>query len=163
MKTGVTIRERMKLGDLGEVTRLHGTVYGQERGHGIAFEAYVAQGVGEFYHQYDHSRDRIWLCEDGDRLVGMLFLMHRGEAAQLRYFLVLPEYRGTGLGKEMMARYMSALDKLEYATSFLWTTHELSAAASLYTRHGFVLTENKPSERFGKPLIEQKYEWHRGA
>jgi len=40
----------------------------------------------------------------------------------------------------------------------LWTTSELPAAASLYKRYGFVLTEEIPSDLFGKPVIEQRYD-----
>lgn len=157
MSTAINMRESLVHGDIGEITRLHGTVYGQERGYGMAFEAYVAESLAEFYHHYDADRDRIWLCESQGRIVGTLFLMHRDDAAQLRYFLVLPEYRGLGLGKDLMGRYMAAMAACGYRRSYLWTTSELDAAAALYTRHGFVLAEEVPSVRFGKPLIEQKY------
>jgi GNAT superfamily N-acetyltransferase len=157
MDSAITMREQLRPGDLGEVVRLHGAVYSQEQGHGIAFEAYVAAGLAEFCHHYDERLDHLWLCEHEGSLVGMLFLMHRDHAAQLRYFLVLPEYRGRGLGKALMSRFMAALSACGYREAFLWTTNELPAAASLYCRHGFVLTEEVPSERFGKPLIEQKY------
>jgi GNAT superfamily N-acetyltransferase len=155
------LRGMLRPGDIGEITRLHGAYYAREYAHDIAFEAYVAAGLAEFFHGLDAARDRVWLYEDGARLVGMLFLMHRDEGAQLRYFLVLPEYRGRGLGKDLMARYMAALDELGYDYSFLWTTDELPAAGSLYTRHGFRLCDEQPSTRFGKPLVEQKYEWRR--
>lgn len=155
------LRYSFRPGDIGEIIRLHGTVYSNERNHGAAFEAYVAAGMAEFFHCYDAARDRIWLYEDGARLVAMLFLMHREAGAQLRYFLVLPEYRGRGLGKDLMSRYMRALHEIGYGYSFLWTTHELDAAAALYRRHGFVLCEEQPSTRFGRPLVEQKYEWLR--
>lgn len=46
----------------------------------------------------------------------------------------------------------------KYSTSYLLTTNELPAAASLYMRHGFVLTEEKDSNLFGKPLKEQRYD-----
>lgn len=157
MSSSIVVRERLQPGDLGEITRLHGTVYSRERGYGIAFEAYVAESLAEFYQQYDPRRDRVWLCEDEGRMVGMLVLMHRGDAAQLRYFLLLPEYRGLGLGKELMDRFMAAMAACGYRQAFLWTTSELEAAAALYTRHGFVLAEESPSTRFGKPLVEQKY------
>jgi GNAT superfamily N-acetyltransferase len=157
MSTSTKVRKSLAPGDLGEIIRLHGTVYSRENGHGIAFEAYVAEGMAEFFHSYDADRDRLWLYEDAGRIVGTLFLMHRQDVAQLRYFLVLPEYRGRGLGKDLMDRYMAALASCGYRQSFLWTTNELPAAASLYTRHGFVLTEEVPSVRFGKPLVEQKY------
>lgn len=160
MAASLAVREHLQPGDIGEIARLHGVLYAEERAHGIAFEAYVAEGLAEFWHQLDEARDRIWICEDAGRIVGTLFLMHRGEEAQLRYFLVLPAYRGTGLGKDLMTRYMQGLEECGYRHSFLWTTNELDAARSLYTRHGFVLTEEEASTRFGRPLVEQKYEWH---
>lgn len=45
-----------------------------------------------------------------------------------------------------------------YRASYLWTTNELDAAASLYMRHGFQLTVEKESTAFGKPLLEQRYD-----
>jgi GNAT superfamily N-acetyltransferase len=84
--------------------------------------------------------------------------MHRGEAAQLRYFILAPAYRGIGLGKKLMELYMDFLRQAGYQSSYLWTTNELPAAISLYKRYGFVLTDEKPSDAFGKPVIEQRYE-----
>lgn len=159
--SGIEIRRRLALGDIGEIARLHGVIYGAERGHGVAFEAYVAQGLAEYFQRFDPAADRLWLCTDGDRIVGTLFLMHCDGSAQLRYFLVLPEYRGLGLGKSLMHRFMASLDELDYKHSFLWTTNELAAAASLYMRNGFDLVEEKASTRFGKALIEQRYDWFR--
>ena len=46
-----------------------------------------------------------------------------------------------------------------YCSAYLWTVDELPAAASLYRRNGFKLTEEKPSAAFfGKPLREQRYD-----
>ena len=159
MTESVSIRRRLQPGDLGRIIQLHGSSYSRERGYGIAFEAYVAEGIAEFWHRYDRERDRVWLCESDGSLVGSLVLMHRGSAAQLRYFLLLSAYRGMGLGKRLMAEYMSALQECSYQSSYLWTTDELAAAAALYTRHGFVLTEQSSSRRFGKELVEQRYDW----
>lgn len=53
---------------------------------------------------------------------------------------------------------MDHLKATGFKSSYLWTTHEQQAAALLYKRNGFVITEEKPSEAFGKPLYEQKYE-----
>jgi len=84
--------------------------------------------------------------------------MDRGEAAQLRYFLIRPEYRGIGLGNKLMALYMEFFHECDYESSYLWTTQELHAAAYLYLKHGFQLTEEKESTAFGKRVVEQKYE-----
>ena len=91
-------------------------------------------------------------------MIGFLLLMDRGHAAQLRYFLIVPEYRGIGLGSKLMNLYMDFLHECGYQQSYLWTTHELSTAAFLYKRHGFKLMEEKESTAFGKPLQEQRYE-----
>jgi peptidyl-dipeptidase Dcp len=118
----------------------------------------VAKGLSEFYEKYNPSRNRIWACEHNDRMIGFLLLMDRGDAAQLRYFLIAPNYRGMGLGSKLMNLYMGFLQECGYKRSYLWTTHELSTAASLYKRHGFALTEEKESIAFGKPVIEQRYD-----
>lgn len=155
----IVIRHELTPGDLGYVLYLHGSCYEREYGYGIRFESYVALGIHEFIENHDPDRDRVWICEHGDSIVGSLLLMHReNNAAQLRYFLVLPEYRGIGLGKHLMQRYMDFLGERGYQSAFLWTTHELSAAAALYTRHGFVLTREMDSTDFGKPVRAQRYD-----
>ncbi len=154
----IAIRTDLRSGDIGYVTYLHGMLYKQEYGYGIEFESYVAAGLHEFYKNYDPKRNRVWVCEHDGRIMGFVLLMDRGKAAQLRYFLICPEYRGLGLGKRLMELYMEFLHECGYKSSYLWTTHELATAASLYTRFGFKLTEEKESTAFGKPLIERKYE-----
>ncbi|MBS1606583.1 MAG: MarR family transcriptional regulator [Bacteroidetes bacterium] len=155
----VTIRTDMRPGDLGYVIHLHGRLYKEEQNFGIGFEAYVAQGLAEFYKQYDSQKDRVWICEQKDKMVGFLALMHRGEqTAQLRYFLLLPECRGLGMGKQLMECFMSCLRERDYRHCYLWTTSEQATAIALYRRYGFVLTEEKASSTFGKQLDEQKYE-----
>ena len=155
----VRVRNDFQPGDFGYVIHMHGRLYGIEYNYGVAFEMYVAHGLAEFSKQYDPNKDRVWICEHGDRIIGFLLLMHREEnAAQLRYFLIDPEYRGIGLGRRLMDLYMDFFRERGYRSSYLWTTNELDAAASLYKRYGFVLTEEKESTAFGKRLQEQRYD-----
>ncbi|HTH58060.1 MAG TPA: GNAT family N-acetyltransferase [Cyclobacteriaceae bacterium] len=154
----ITIRTELQPGDIGYVAYMHGRLYKREYNYGISFEAYVAKGLCEFYEKYDPARSRVWVCEDQGKMIGFVLLMERGDAAQLRYFIIEPEYRGIGLGKQLMVLYMDFLKSCSYKTSYLWTTHELGAAASLYLRHGFRLSDQKESTAFGKPLMEQRYD-----
>ncbi len=154
----IRIRTELQVGDIGYVTYLHGVLYQQEYNYGISFEAYVARGLHEFYQKYNPAQDRVWVCEHQQQMVGFLLLMNRGSAAQLRYFLLLPAYRGIGLGKKLMDLYMAFLRQCGYQSAYLWTTHEQTMAASLYQKYGFRLVEEKDSTAFGKPLKEQKYE-----
>ena len=155
----IKIRTDLRPGDIGYVTYLHGLLYGMEYGFAISFESYVAFGLHEFYQQYDADKDCVWVAEHDNKIVGFLLLMHRPlNAAQLRHFILDPGYRGIGLGKKLMSNYMNFFSSRKYSSSFLWTTHELHAAASLYKKAGFVLTEEIDSIAFGKPLKEQRYD-----
>lgn len=154
----ISIRTELQPGDIGYVTYLHGALYDKEYGYSMQFENYVAKGLCEFYERYDPHRSRIWACEHDNRIIGFLLLMDRGDAAQLRYFLIEPEYRGIGLGSKLLRLYMDFLGQCGYPRSYLWTTHELTAAASLYSRFGFALTEERQSNAFGKPVREQRYD-----
>ncbi|HET6595680.1 MAG TPA: GNAT family N-acetyltransferase [Anaerolineales bacterium] len=154
----ISIRTTLQSGDIGYVTYLHGSLYHREYGYGLPFENYVAKGLSEFYEKYNPERSRIWACEHNGRMIGFLLLMDRGDAAQLRYFLIEVAYRGMGLGSKLMNLYMDFLQECNYKRSYLWTTHELSIAASLYKRHGFTLKEEKESSAFGKLVREQRYD-----
>jgi len=154
----ISIRIELQPGDIGWVIHLHGALYGREYNYGVPFETYVAKGLCEFYERYDPQRNRVWVCEHNHKMIGFLLLMDRGESAQLRYFLIQPEYRGIGLGSKLMKQFMDFLRQCGYKKSYLWTTHELSTAAFIYQRVGFQLTEEKESTSFGKPLREQRYD-----
>ena len=155
----IQIRTTLLSGDIGYLIYLHGDFYSREYGYGLSFESYVASGMHEFYRQYDSKRDCVWVCEHNGKMIGFLLLMHReNNAAQLRYFLILPKYQGIGLGKKLMQLFMDFLKKGNYTSAYLWTTHEQPRAAFLYRKHGFKLTEEKPSTAFGKSLKEQRYD-----
>jgi DNA-binding MarR family transcriptional regulator/ribosomal protein S18 acetylase RimI-like enzyme len=155
----IHIRTELKPGDLGYLVYLHGHLYGIEYQYGVGFESYVAQGIHEFYQQYDPVKDRVWMCEHRGRIVGSLVLMHRGEhTAQLRYFILEPGYRNLGLGKRLMLLFMDHLKKAGYTKAYLWTTEELSRAAALYRKNGFYLAETKLNSTFGSLVVEQRYD-----
>jgi N-acetylglutamate synthase-like GNAT family acetyltransferase len=154
----ISIRTELRPGDIGYVIHLHGRLYKMEYDYGLQFEMYVARGLCEFHEKYDPQRNRVWICEHNHRMIGFLLLLDRGKAAQLRYFLIEPEYRSIGLGKKLLGLYKEFMRECGYKESYLWTTHELTTAATLYKRLGFKLTEEKVSTAFGKPLREQRYD-----
>lgn len=157
----ITIRTDLRPGDMGYVIYLHGALYKKEYDYGIEFESYVAKGFHEFYQQYDTRNNRVWICEHENKIIGFMLLMNRGQSAQLRYFIIEPTYRGIGLGKKLMELFMEFLAQCGYQSAYLWTTDELHTAASLYTKHGFVLSEQKDSDAFGKTVMENRYDYNR--
>ncbi len=158
-KEDISIRTHIKPGDFGYIIHRHGAMYAKEYNHGVSFEMYVAEGICEFYQNYDATKDRVWLCEHQGKIIGSLFLQHReNNKAQLRYFFLEKEYRGIGLGKFLMKSYMDFYKKSGYSSSYLWTTDELDTAAAIYNKQGFTLTEELPTNAFGKTVTERKFE-----
>jgi AcrR family transcriptional regulator/ribosomal protein S18 acetylase RimI-like enzyme len=158
----ITIREHLQPGDLGIITWQHGFFYWREYDYKLNFEAYVASGLADYVRQYQPGKDRVWICEHRGKMIGTLLLQHHGRQVQLRYLLINPDYRGLGLGKRLMNRFMERLDQTGCHSCYLLTTPEQQQAISLYQRYGFRLTEeNDASEIFDKPLTMRRYLWER--
>lgn len=154
----IKIRNELKPGDIGWVIFLHGSLYSSEYNYGIEHETYVASGLCEFYKNYNPLKERVWICEHNNRIIGFLLLREKDNAAQLRYFLIEKKYRGMGLGKKLIDLFLEFFNEKNYKRAFLWTTNELHTAAHLYKKAGFKLTQEKESTAFGKKLTEQRYD-----
>jgi GNAT superfamily N-acetyltransferase len=144
MKLKWKIRHHIRPGDIGYLTYLHGVVYVKEYGYDQTFEAYVAVGLAEFVQSFSSDKDRIWLAERNGRIIGSIAIVgHSRTDAQLRWFLVHPDYRGLGLGKELLKEALQFCRERKYKVVFLWTTSELIEAGHLYGYFGFRKTEQK--------------------
>ena len=157
----VTLRNDFRPGDIGEIVRLHGTLYAREYGFDVTFEAYVAGPLAEFALRRG-KRDRIWIAEHagdgGTRIVGCIAIVETSEReAQLRWFLVDPSARGHGLGMRLMCAAVSFCRESGYASVMLFTVDRLAAAARLYRAMGFELVHEKPARWWGVDLKEQRY------
>jgi peptidyl-dipeptidase Dcp len=157
--SSIHIRTMLLPGDLSYLSYRQAKIYAEEYGFGVIFESYLGAATHEFYQSYDPKMDRVWICEHEQQIIGAILLMHRSEkSAQLRYFYLEAPYRQLGLGKKLMGLFMAALQELGYQHAYLWTINELPAAAALYMRYGFQLTEEKESDTFGRRVLEQRFE-----
>ncbi len=154
----ITLRTELRPGDLGSVVSLHGVTYARERGFDPTFEAYVAGPLAEFVRR-GADRERLWLAEQGARLVGCVAVVAAApQTAQLRWFLVEPAARGRGLGTRLLDEALAFCRARGYAEVILWTESALAAAARLYRRAGFRKAEERPGRLWGVGLVEEKYE-----
>jgi len=162
MKDQVKLRTEIRPGDLGYVTYLHGKIYAVENQLDFTFEGYVAAGLGEFARTYDEQRDRLWLAETEQGIVGSIAIvgskMVVENTAQIRWFLVHPTARGSGLGKRLVQEAVEFCRERHFASIFLWTVSDLLPAAHLYRAAGFLVTEEKTHAIWGKVRTEQRYE-----
>ena len=153
------LRYHIRPGDLGYLTRLHGITYAKEYGYDQTFEAYVADGLAEFVRSFSPTRDRIWLAETSDRIIGSIAIVgHSKLEAQLRWFFVHPKYRGIGMGRKLLNEALRFCKQRKYRTVFLWTTSELVTAQHLYTGAGFVRTREKTHQIWGSTITEERYD-----
>lgn len=157
MSTDLTIRTDFRAGDLSFLISSHVEYYQRELGYTLEIEYFVAKNAVEFYKQYQPDRSRIWIVEQAGRRVGSLVLQDRGAVAQLRYFIVLPEVQGRGIGQTLMDAFQAFAREKGYTAAYLWTTGEQSVAVNLYEKTGFGLTEQKAANGFGWPLVELRY------
>jgi GNAT superfamily N-acetyltransferase len=153
----ITIRTHLIPGDLGAIVHLHGVLYAREYGFDPTFEAYVAGPLAEFV-KAGSPRERLWIAERG-RIVGCIAIVQaEAETAQLRWFLVDPSARGTGLGKRLLSEAVAFSKESGYTAIILWTVSALAAAAHLYRAAGFQKIEEKPGRLWGADVVEEKYE-----
>jgi GNAT superfamily N-acetyltransferase len=158
----ITLRTELRPGDLGYIVYLHGVIYAQERGFDPSFEAYVAGPLSDFVCS-GNKLQRLWIAERDGRIVGCVAIVAASpRTAQLRWFLVDPSARGTGLGKRLLEAAVAFCKDCGYSDVVLWTESALTAAAHLYQSAGFRKTEEKPGRMWGVDLVEEKYELHLG-
>jgi N-acetylglutamate synthase-like GNAT family acetyltransferase len=154
----ITIRTELRPGDLGAIIHLHGTLYAREQGWDTSFEAYVAGPLSEFVLRA-HPRERIWVAERDGLIVGCIAIVAASpEAAQLRWFLLEPRTRGTGVGRRLLHGAIAFARAVGYSSLVLWTERSLIAAAQLYRAAGFRLVEERPGHSWGRDVIEERYE-----
>ncbi len=159
MDRAIAIRTELRPGDLGRIVHWHGTVYDREYEFDRRFEAYVARAMAECVLK-GSSRERIWVGERDERIVGCIAIVEASQrVAQLRWVLVDPAARGTGLGTALMDEAVAFSREQGYDSVVLWTVSSLTAAARLYVRAGFRKVEEKPpASPWGVEVVEEKYE-----
>ncbi len=152
-----TLRSDLRPGDLGELVRLHGTIYAREYGFDPTFEAYVAGPLAAVVNTLT-DRDRLWIAEGSEGIVGCVAIVGTsGHSAQLRWFLVVPSARRQGLGRALLQEAVEFCRGRTYESIFLWTVRALTAAAQLYQRFGFEKVEERPGRLWGVDVVEEKY------
>jgi N-acetylglutamate synthase-like GNAT family acetyltransferase len=154
----VSIRNDLKPGDIGYITYLHGILYAPEQGWDHTFDSYVAIPLAELAKRRS-SRERIWIVENTERIVGSAAIVSFSETeAQLRWLLLHPSVRSLGLGRRLVEDALDFCQGAGYQSVFLWTVDTLPIAARLYRSVGFKPTQKLTHELWGTKVTEVKYE-----
>jgi N-acetylglutamate synthase-like GNAT family acetyltransferase len=144
---------------LGWVVHRQGALYWQEYGYDERFEALVAEIVAKFVQNLDARRERCWIAERDEEIVGSVFLVKESEkTAKLRLLYVEPSARGLGIGGRLVAECVRFARQAGYENIVLWTQSELDAARHCYEKAGFQVVEKKEHHSFGKDLTAEVWE-----
>ncbi len=155
----VTIRHDLRPGDAGALIQMHGWIYEKEHGYNHIFEGYVCKTLYEFLTAYDPAKDRIWFAESGGQMVGAIAVVgHSDGVAQLRWFLLRPDFRGLGLGRRLMDGALRFAKECGYRKIFLITTDIQTTAIRMYEKAGFRKVSETVSDAWGVALTELVFE-----
>ena len=155
--TGISIRTEPRPGDVDGIVHMHREIYAREYGFDDTFATYVHQPLSIFVQSHS-PRERLWIAELGSKIIGCVAIV-AGEAGrgQLRWYLIDPEFRGLGLGRQLLHDAVAFARACGYPAIYLWTVSQLTAAAHLYQSLGFQKIEEKPGH-WGVDVLEEKYE-----
>ncbi|WP_164661056.1 GNAT family N-acetyltransferase [Tropicibacter sp. Alg240-R139] len=149
---------RFEAGDIAWLVEQHGTLYAQTEGFDSSFGELVAQILADFVTDHDPVRERGWIAEEDGQRLGSIFCVSAGPgSAKLRLFLLTPQARGKGLGKQLLQACMDYARETGYSEMVLWTHESHEAACALYVKFGWQLVDSKPVRSFGVDLVEQSW------
>lgn len=157
----VEIRPGYVPGCIGRIAQLHASWYSANAGFGVYFESKVARELGEFCERCVDGRDGLWLATRSGTIEGSIAIdgsRAAADGAHLRWFVVSDALRGRGVGNELIDRSIAFCRDCGYDRIHLWTFQGLDAAAHLYRKHGFRLALERPGTRWGREVVEQRYE-----
>ena len=136
----------------------HQALYTRDEGFDDSFGPLVAGILDDFIATRDPAREQGWIAEDAGQRLGSVFCVDAGGGvAKLRLFLLVPEARGKGLGKRLLATCMGFARDRGYREMVLWTHESHRAACALYAAAGWQLEASKPVQSFGVALVEQTW------
>ncbi|MDY9926791.1 GNAT family N-acetyltransferase [Methanosarcina sp.] len=132
-------------------------LYEKEYGLGGTFEQSVLDSLVKYIEH--RSEGEIWVTEYNGQIVGSIGVVGTDRCtAQLRWFLIEPEFRGTGLGRQLITIALDYCKQKKFSRVFLWTMQGLEAAHHLYTSLGFIPVEQVENDTWKRGVVEERWE-----
>jgi len=155
----ISYRHDLRPGDIGYIIYLHSKIYDQESSFSNEFEFYVVKTFYHFLEQYSPEKDRLWMAEYNNQIIGCIAIVHQSEhEAQLRWFLSDPSFRGLGIGKKLLNDAIAFCREKRYKNVFLLTTDKQERALDMYKTAGFKLTNSQEVNQWGATFRDERYD-----
>jgi DNA-binding MarR family transcriptional regulator/GNAT superfamily N-acetyltransferase len=148
-----------EVGDIAWAAHRQAVLYAREYGWDETFEAMVGEIGAAFIRNLDAGRERCWIAERDDRVVGAVLVVRQSDdVAKLRMLYVEPEARGLGIGRRLVDECIRFARWKGYKSLTLWTNDVLISARRIYEAAGFAKVKDEPHRSFGKDLIGEYWE-----
>ncbi|MBP6073001.1 MAG: GNAT family N-acetyltransferase [Flavobacterium sp.] len=114
----------------------------------VALDAYLRIVDGDdhaFYAQFNKtdSLSNVLVCYDQEVAIGCgAFKAYDSQTVEIKRMYTLPEYRGIGVAKNIMAALEEWAKEEKYSVSILETGYLQKDAIALYTKIGYEVMEN---------------------
>lgn len=148
-------------GVVGKITELHAVYYHENWGFDVTFETQVGEELSKFVRQFEPKCDGLWAAVKDGSFAGAIAIDGTdalGGGARLRWFIVDPQFQGSGIGKKLIMKAIDFCRQNRFPKVFLWTFKGLEDARRLYERVDFHLSEESRIDQWGQTIVEQKYE-----
>ena len=148
-------------GVVGKITEIHAVHYHENWGFDASFETEVGKELSEFVGQFDADRDGLWVATKNGVFAGAIAIDGHNaftDGARLRWFVVVPEFQKSGIGKKLILRSIDFCKHKRYPKVYLWTFEGLTKARRLYEAVNFKLCQENEVAQWGQTIKEQKFE-----
>lgn len=103
--------------------------------------AYADSALDQMYENYNVPKSAYFVAIENGKIIGCAGIAqldnYKGNVCELQKMYFLPEARGKGLGKEMMAVCLKSAEAFEFEECYLETMPYMDAAQTLYRKAGF--------------------------
>lgn len=148
-------------GGLSTLCALQSAYYAREWGFTQVYESVVAASIAEFLERFTPERDFVQLVKIEDTVKGGIVIDSLdGKIAQLHWFILSDDMRGTGAGRKLMNNAMAFAKQKGYPRIYLTTFEGLDSARRLYEDSGFTLTSSQKGDTWGREVTEQRFDWY---
>ncbi|MCT6515171.1 helix-turn-helix domain-containing GNAT family N-acetyltransferase [Bacillus subtilis] len=149
----ISIRDYFLSEDLQLLIEKQRQFYAEAHGWDDTFLAYLQE-------TFDAKIEKIWIAESGGKFAGSVGLVkHDEKTVQLRWFLVDADFRGRGLGTQLLEHLVAYCQDMKFDQIFLWTVSTMAEARPLYKKFGFRISEVKQeASLWGQQLTEERWD-----
>jgi ribosomal protein S18 acetylase RimI-like enzyme len=158
--SAITVRRTLRDWDVEAIVDLHDRVYRGEYGRNDVFVAAVerklhaARAAG-----WPELGGAVWLVEHEGKVAGSVAFTDEGDGAGwVRWVVFAPEVRGQGLGRALIGELIDEARAQGLKRLELETFSDLTTAARIYRRAGFLVTWARERDDWGPTITYQHYE-----